>query len=65
MLVATVFWLQETRLAQEHVEQCLSFYDPQQHRSQAFVSYGWDPGVASLSYGAVAWWLLGWGSGTA
>jgi predicted ATPase len=40
------------------LEQAIALYDPQQHRSHAFV-YGQDPGVHSLSYATLALWLLG------
>jgi predicted ATPase len=45
--------------ARRHLEQAIAHYDPQQHRSHAFV-YGQDPGVHSLSYATLALWLLGY-----
>ena len=40
----TLFWLGEFAPAREHLEQGIALYDPQQHRSHAFL-YGQDPGV--------------------
>ena len=37
----------------------IALYDPERHRSHAFV-YGQDPGVACLAYAAVALWHLGY-----
>jgi predicted ATPase len=45
--------------AREHCEQGIALYDPQQHRSQAFL-YGFDPGVGCLRYAAWELWLLGY-----
>ncbi len=55
----TLFWLGEFTLAREHGEQGVTLYNPQQHRSHAFL-YGQDPGVACLSYAALALWHLGY-----
>jgi len=55
----TLSFLGELVLAREHLEQAIALYDPQQHRSHAFV-YGTDPGVHSLSYATLALWLLGY-----
>ena len=41
------------------MEQGIALYDPQQHRSHAFL-YGQDPGVTCLSYAAWALWFLGY-----
>jgi predicted ATPase len=41
------------------LEQGIAFYDPQQHRSHAFL-YVQDPGVACLSFAAWALWHLGY-----
>jgi predicted ATPase/class 3 adenylate cyclase len=54
----TLCFLGELVLARGHLEQAIALYDPQQHRSHAFV-YGQDPGVHSLSYATLALWLLG------
>ncbi len=53
------FWLGEVASAQAHLEQSIALYDPQQHRSLAFL-YGHDPGVLCLSYAACALWTLGY-----
>jgi predicted ATPase/DNA-binding winged helix-turn-helix (wHTH) protein len=45
--------------AREHFEQIASLYDPRQHRSFAF-QYGQDPGMAGLTFGSWARWLLGY-----
>ena len=46
--------------AREHFEQVLSLYDPQQHRSLAFLYGSFDPGVACLSFAGLVLWLLGY-----
>jgi predicted ATPase len=55
----TLFWLGEFASARTHLEQGMALYDPQQHRSLAFL-YGTDPGVVCLSYSAWALGLLGY-----
>jgi predicted ATPase len=55
----TLFWLGEVAPARAHFEQGIALYDPQQHRSLAFL-YGEDPGVVCLSYAARALWWLGY-----
>jgi class 3 adenylate cyclase/predicted ATPase len=55
----TMFWLGEMTLSRAHLEQGMAIYDPQKHRSNAFV-YGQDPGVACLSSGAWPIWVLGY-----
>jgi predicted ATPase len=45
--------------AREHFEQGIALYDPQQHRSHAFL-YGFGPGVGCLRYAAWELWLLGY-----
>jgi predicted ATPase/DNA-binding winged helix-turn-helix (wHTH) protein len=55
----TLFFLGEVASAWEHLEQGIALYDPRQDDSPAFVS-GQDPGVVSLSYAALALWLLGY-----
>src|SRR5215813_14057092 len=55
----TLFWLGEFASARTHLEQGMALYDPQQHRSLAFL-YGTDPGVVCLSYAAWALGLLGY-----
>jgi predicted ATPase len=55
----TMFWLGEMSSARAHLEQGVALYDPQQHRSHAFV-YGQDPGVFCRSFGAMPLWVLGY-----
>ena len=55
----TLFVLGELTSAQAHLEQGIALYDPQQHRSHAFL-YGQDPGVAYLSQAAWVLCLLGY-----
>src|SRR5262249_56746045 len=45
--------------ARQSLEHGVSLYDPQQHRSHAFL-YGEDPGVACLSYAALTLWSQGY-----
>jgi predicted ATPase len=52
-------WLGEIVAAHRHLEQGITLYDPQQHRSHAFL-YGRDPGVDCLSYVAWVLWMLGY-----
>jgi len=54
----TMYWLGEMAAAREHFQQGIALYDPQQHRSHAFV-YGQDPGVYCLGFAAWATWMLG------
>lgn len=49
MVGTTLCWRGELAAAQAHLEQAISLYDPQQHRSHAFLYYGLDPSVACLS----------------
>jgi TOMM system kinase/cyclase fusion protein len=56
----TFLQLGELPLARAHFEQGIALYDPAQHRSQAFVYGGHDPGICCSAQGAVALWLLGY-----
>jgi predicted ATPase len=58
-LGASLFWMGEFASAQTHLEQAITLYDPQRHRSDV-VLYGFDPGVVSLSLVAHALWYLGY-----
>src|SRR5262249_40865848 len=49
----------EVASARAHLEKGIALYDPQQHRSHAFL-YGQDPGVACLSDTALTLWVLGY-----
>jgi predicted ATPase len=55
----TLFFLGEFVSARTHLEQGASLYDPQQHRSLAFL-HGNDPGVACLIFVSWALWSLGY-----
>ncbi len=55
----TLFWFGEFASAQAHLEQGISLYNPQQHRSLAFL-YGTDPRVICLFYVAWVLWYLGY-----
>src|SRR5262249_15030853 len=46
--------------AQMHLEQCISLYDPQEHRSHAFLYGGHDPGACCLGFAAQRLWMLGY-----
>ena len=54
-----LFFMGEFALAQEHLEQSILLYDPEEHRSHAF-RYGRDPGVAGPGYLGWALWFLGY-----
>ncbi len=56
----TLYHLGELALTRAHLEQSIDLYDPQQHRSLAFLYGGEDPGVVSLSFAAWTLWLLGY-----
>ncbi len=55
----TVTHLGEFTLARAYLEKGIALYDPRQHRDHAFL-YAQDPGVAGLSYAALALWYLGY-----
>jgi predicted ATPase len=55
----TAFCRGEPVVAVRHVEQAGALYDPDRHRTHAFM-FGQDPGVICKSFGAVALWLLGY-----
>ncbi len=57
MVGENLFYLGELVLAREHLEQGITFYDPQKRRSYGSTH---DPGVACLSIEAMALWCLGY-----
>jgi predicted ATPase len=59
VLGMTLFWRGELVAAREHLEQGITRYDPQQHRSLAF-RYGTDPAVGCQCFAALALWCLGY-----
>jgi predicted ATPase len=54
-----LLWLGDFPAARAHLEQGVALYDIREHRSHAFL-YGYDSGVACLSFGAWALWFLGY-----
>jgi class 3 adenylate cyclase/predicted ATPase len=54
-----LYLMGEFALARSHVEQGIALYDPQKHRSHAFL-YGQDPGVGCRSVDATTLWCLGY-----
>jgi predicted ATPase len=54
-----LFNLGELVAAQEHLEQCLALYDPQQHRGLAFL-FGQDPRVTGLAILVWTLWIRGY-----
>jgi predicted ATPase/class 3 adenylate cyclase len=59
VLGITLYQLGEWMPARAHFEHGMALYDPQQHRSLAFL-YGEDPGVACHSRMAHVLWMLGY-----
>jgi predicted ATPase len=59
-LWTTSFFLGNFVKAREHAEQGMIIYDPQQHRSHAFIYGGHDPGACCRYFGAPAMWFLGY-----
>ena len=55
----TLLYLGELVPARALLEQGVTLYDPQQHRSHVFL-YGQDPGVVCLTHAAWTLWLLGY-----
>jgi adenylate cyclase len=53
------FNLGEPTVAREHLDKGIALYDPERHRSHAFV-YGQDPGVVCLDGAALMLWNLGY-----
>jgi class 3 adenylate cyclase/predicted ATPase len=56
----TLFYLGELTAARGHLEQGMVLYDPEQHRSHAFLYGGHDPGVCCQQYTASTLWALGY-----
>ena len=55
----TLLFLGDLPRARVHIERGMALYDPQQHRSLAFL-YGHDPGVCCRGVAALTLWLLGY-----
>jgi tetratricopeptide (TPR) repeat protein len=54
----TVFWVGDFVAARDHLERGIHLYEPQIHRSHAFV-YGQDPRICSTSMLVMVLWILG------
>jgi DNA-binding SARP family transcriptional activator/predicted ATPase len=58
-MLETSLWFEgDFVAAQEHLDQVIAFYKPQQHHS--YVLYGQDPGVTCLCFAACVLWHLGY-----
>jgi predicted ATPase len=55
----TMYWLGKMDAAKKYFQQGLALYNPQKHRSHAFV-YGQDPAVYCRGFAAWATWMLGY-----
>jgi predicted ATPase len=55
----TSFWMGKFLPAEEYLESAITLYDPERNRPLIY-SYGYDAGVAGLSYAAWTLWLLGY-----
>ena len=55
----TLFYLGEFVPARAHLEQGIALYNPQQHRTHAFL-YGQDPGMGCRVFAAHVLWMLGY-----
>ena len=54
-----LFYLGELVPARAHLEQGIALYNPQQHRTHAFL-YGQDPGMGCRVFAALVLWVLGY-----
>jgi predicted ATPase len=59
LLGLPLLYLGNLRTAQDHLEQCIARYDPQQHNGLTFI-YGQDPGVVSHAHETWPLWLCGY-----
>jgi predicted ATPase len=59
LLGLPLLYLGNLRAAQDHLEQCIARYDPQQHNGLTF-TYGQDPGVVSHAHETWPLWLCGY-----
>ena len=55
----TLAWLGDFTAAQDHAEQALALYTPEQFHSLTGLSGGRDPGVTGFFYTALCQWVLG------
>jgi class 3 adenylate cyclase/predicted ATPase len=56
---ATSFWLGDLEATEEHIAQGIDLYDPEQHRSLAFLYGGHDAGVCGHYFSIWTQWLRG------
>jgi predicted ATPase len=54
------FGLGEYTAARAHLQQVISFYEPQAHHQSLVFLRGYDPGVSALSFDACCLWALGY-----
>ena len=59
LMGVSLLYTGETVEARVHIDQALAIYDPAKHEHLA-MRFGYDVGVACLSYRALALWLLGY-----
>ncbi len=59
VLGETLLWPGEFQRALEHTEQAIGLYNPQAHRTLAFLHGGYDAGVVCRTWAAHALWYLG------
>lgn len=57
---ATLFYLGELGTAHAYLEEGIAQYQPQYHRSHAFLHYMAEPGMTCLCYAATTLWFLGY-----
>lgn len=55
-----LFFLGEYTLAQDHLDEVIAFYNPQEHHSAFVFLRGSDAGVSSMAYTACTMWCLGY-----
>ncbi|MFQ5973134.1 MAG: AAA family ATPase [Alphaproteobacteria bacterium] len=56
----TLLYCGELTACRDHTQRGISLYDPEEHRSHAFLYGGHDPGVCARTTAAVTLWLLGY-----
>ena len=56
----TTLWVGNPQAARIHGEQGIELYEPEQHRSLAFLFGGHDPGVCCHMHSGMALWFLGY-----
>ena len=61
-LWASLSWLGEPVVAQEHLDKGMVLYDREQHRSHIFFYGGHDPGVCCRKFAGISSWVRGYPS---